>query len=169
MIIIVEGPDGSGKTTLLKQLEEKGFKTLPRIPREHIENAELFKSTVRLTHYDIWCLDRCFITELIYRCIKQDKEPTITLKQVVDCLQEFGVLYVFCANRNSYRNAKLRGENYVLDKKEHDAISNAYDFIYNMLDLFTNVNLYKYDYEKDDVNNLINYVKVLYEKDLHGC
>ena len=82
MLIVIEGPDGSGKTTLLKQLNNKGIITLPAIPREHHLQYEMFKMYAINSVDKIYCIDRCFITEWIYRCVKNDNIPNITLEDI---------------------------------------------------------------------------------------
>lgn len=157
MIIIVEGPDGSGKSTLVKQICEKlKYEELKCIPRNYpgqysLWNVFLSNCTNSGKNYVI---DRCFISELIYRCCMEDSYPNITMSRIVDLLYNHKVLYIFCENEHSFTNAIQRGETYVTNKNKHDAIVKAYNLLFNMIHKFTTCFVTKYDYEKQTFKNI---------------
>lgn len=157
MLVIVEGPDGSGKSTLIKQLCEKyNFEELKGIPREYPDQASFWAKLMQsctCCKSRTYIVDRCFISELVYRCVKQDLYPNIELNRVCELLWTYRPIYVFCMTKNSYKYATERGEDYV-DEKEHARIVEYYDMLYHLFDKFTHTRMVKYDFTKDTVDSL---------------
>lgn len=165
MLVILEGPDGSGKTTLANTLcEEYNFNNITPVPREWPEQfgtaADLFRNLAN--DEKLYVMDRCFITEWIYRVVMYDKTPTINLEQIVKLLTYWSsnVYYVFCFNKNAYSNAINRGETYVATQSLHNEICKAYEFVYNTLNRFTDINLLEYDYTINSVKDLLDKLEV---------
>lgn len=156
MLIIVEGPDGSGKSTLVKKLTELNYVEIKTIYRSNNE-YNIWKVLLKeLTNSSInYVMDRCFISEWIYRCLKKDVKPTLSLQDILNLCNNTNFKFVFCKNDNAYKNAKKRGETYITSKKEHDTLCKYYDFVNDTLCLFTECDVLVYDYTKDDVRKLL--------------
>ena len=157
MVIIVEGPDGSGKSTLVKQIcKELNYEELEHIPRKYPGQYNLWNVFLSncINSGKNYVIDRCFISELVYRCCMNDKYPNITMSRIIDLLYNYKVLYIFCENENSFSNAVQRGETYVTDKNSHDTIVKAYDLLFAMIHKFTTCFITKYDYSKQKFKHI---------------
>ena len=135
MIVIVEGADGSGKSTLVEQLQKIGFEYITAIPRNYPFQYEMYKTMFKAFSFngDDAVFDRGFISELVYRCVKNDADSNITLEDVGNLLNEYEITVVYCSTENSYNFAKSRGEDYVKTQDEHAELCKTYDVIMKLI------------------------------------
>ena len=153
MLVIVEGPDGSGKTTVINELcKHYNFKKVFGIHKDSPLQHKLWKEILRAhSNGDVYyIMDRCFLSDWVYRMVMNDGEPYMTLSNIVSLLEITDVTYVFCNTKNAYNNAINRGEDYVTDEQTHERVTNSYNFVYDTLKKFTNARCLKYDYTKDN-------------------
>ena len=162
MIILLEGPDGAGKSTLYERLQ-------------HDFDGEFIKGIwyTRANQYDWWkahmtsdtvyFIDRGFISELVYRPIKRDRKANISLREIGSlCTDDLFVVY--CTNKNAYDKMLERGDNYITSSAEHESITVRYTEVMNTIEMFTNSQIFNYDYEYTDYNTLLNAIKAFINK-----
>lgn len=158
MLIIVEGPDGTGKSTLVKTLREK-YKFISRKPIDRNRKYQSYYWKKFLDKYSkgkgIYVVDRCYLSELVYRLAMNDLWPNISLLNIAKLLETNNVKYIFCKNDNGYVNAKKRGEDYIKSLNEHVKVTNTYIFVQTLLEKFAKCEIYNYDYEKDNLDTLV--------------
>lgn len=161
MLIILEGPDGSGKSTLCKSLcENLNFKNVVPPIRTIGNQYNIWYNLIYglCISDEYYVMDRCFLSELIYRSIKKDFSANISFTDISELLKLFGsnsrLHLVFCENNNAYNFAMNRGEDYVTNKGQHQDITNAYKFLKNVLTVFTTISIITYDFEKDNVDKI---------------
>lgn len=163
MIILVEGPDGSGKSTLIKNLLEqlnnaKQFACVPRDWPIQKDSWNLLMYNIS-NEQNIAIIDRCFISELVYRCIKNDELCNISLIDALELLNKPHVKTIYCHTNNAYTFAKLRGENYVKTVEEASEIENMYKYLMLLFKRFTAAKIIEFDWQKDDLQTLIKEIK----------
>lgn len=154
MIVLVEGPDGAGKTTLINDLVNYSkYKTIKCIsttgvPRDWPDQYrlwyELFTSMNTIVKDRIYLIDRCFLSEIIYRTVMSDKKPNIRLSDLTKLLEKADAI-IYCNHDKAYDFAKKRGETYVTNETMHKQISHGYDIMMKVIDNFTNVEIINYD------------------------
>lgn len=170
MIIILEGGDGSGKTTLAKQLVDAGADYIKL--NRNIENMykEYSNMLIEYTN-DFVVLDRSFITDLVYR-LNDDKQPdNMNLQQMLYVIQSRNVIIIHCETDTSFEDSMKRGEDNITNKQDADAIKILYRVIIKMFEKYTNVPVFKYNWQKQKpievikfINNEFGYIKKLKEE-----
>lgn len=117
-IIIFEGPDCSGKTTLKRAFEKD-------------------------TNYKHLCIDRMFVTSLVYNKIF-DRNIIYNVKILEDLKKfsrEFDVIFVYMSTTVSttWRRIKNRGDDMIESKKNLLLVNRAYDKVFSDLENELNV------------------------------
>lgn len=157
MIILLEGVDGSGKTTLYRELQKEfNYNFIKGLPRDDNGHYLWWKKKIESPY--IYFIDRGFISEWVYRPIKDDAEPNISLEEIGNLCSR-NLLVLWCNNKNGYKNILERGDDYINNKKEYDMIVNRYIQVITTINWFTNSCIYEYDYEKDSLEELLKYIK----------
>jgi thymidylate kinase len=162
MILLVEGPDGTGKSTLIDELvKNHNFVKQTGVPRDWFEQYENWRDFYAhcFTYFKDIVVDRCFISELVYRIVKKDYEPNITLYAVIALLEQSNIKVIYCNTDNAYEFAKSRGESYVTSQDEFNEISTRYKHLFELLETFTEAKIYRYDWQFETVNDLVNKLK----------
>ena len=159
---MLEGADGSGKSTLYETLR-KEFKHnfIKCLPRDDIGQYLWWKR--KIENPCIYFVDRGFISEWVYRPIKDDYQPNISLEEIGNLCSR-NLFVVYCKNDNAYTNMKLRGDNYIVNNVEHKKIVERYEHVMNTLCWFTNCVAYPYNYETEGgLEFLLNRIKEFIE------
>ena len=163
MILLVEGPDGSGKSTTINKLLEffDNADVFTGVPRDWPMQQDYWDSLIYNinTEKRIAIIDRCFISELVYRTIKDDKFNNISISDVLALLSKRYVKVLYCHTANSYKFAKERGETYVKDIKEATEIENMYKYLMKLFKRFNVCKIIEYDWQIDDFNELLKEIK----------
>ena len=166
MIVLVEGPDGAGKTTLINDLvdysndKKVGCTKLTTLPRDWPDQfrlwRELFTSLrdYRLSPH-IYLIDRSFLSEIIYRMVMNDKEANIKLQDVTTLMKSVSAI-VYCNHKDAYNFAKKRGEDYVTDELTHSRITNGYEIMIGVIEMFTDTDVIYYDLTLNNVVDVYN-------------
>ena len=153
MIILLEGPDGAGKSVLYKQLQNEFSSNFIRSINRNDKGQYLWYKQHIESPY-VYFIDRGFISELVYRPIKDDREPNITLEEAGNlCSRHLFVIY--CTNKHAYDNMKLRGDDYIKNKNEHKQICTRYEEVITTIDNFTNARVFYYDYSSPVMYNIL--------------
>ena len=163
MIIILEGPDGSGKTTLRKTFEERGYFYMQSVPREWPMQYDVHNKLYRDIQDKDVVFDRCFVSELIYRTIKNDYVPNISLKEIAQLLDFHKIIFVYCNTETAFEDSMKRGDEYITDSDEHKNISAMYDIVMNIINKFTRAEVMKYNWHKDNPYAFIRELECKYE------
>jgi hypothetical protein len=104
-------------------------------------------------------IDRCFVSELVYRCIKNDKHRNISLKDALELLDKPYIKIIYCHTDNAYEFAKLRGEDYIETSEEAAEIENLYKYLMLLFKKFNVAKIIEFDWQKDDLKTLINEIR----------
>ncbi len=157
MLIIVEGNEGTGKTTLINEIIKKLPCVVVKYPKE-VKNTRLLLEKLIYSGQTVIC-DRSFITDIVYR-LWDKKSPQMSLYDISALLHNYSesIKVIFCENKNSFNNSQIRGEDFITDKKVYNEINENFARIKTLLELFTEVKIYNYDYEYDNVDNVINFI-----------
>ena len=160
MLILVEGADGSGKTTLVNQLSE--YFPVMRINRSN-DHIKEFYDNLTCMNEDI-VLDRCFITDLVYRLALDDGIGTdgINMFYMDYILRDSIVIY--CKTVTQFDDAKARGENNITDLKTAQKISKYYDAVMKFINTRTSTHVIKYDWHFDTLEDLVSTIKDIINK-----
>lgn len=147
MLVLLEGADGSGKSTLYERLRENfKYNFIKGLPRDDSGHFLWWKRHIESPY--VYFIDRGFISELVYRPIKDDAEPNITLEEIGNlCSRNLFIIY--CKNKNAYANMKLRGDDYITNEKEHKQVVQKYEHVFDTINWFTNCWLYEYNYSTE--------------------
>lgn len=155
MIVILEGVDGSGKTTLWKQLQARGCKTVYVKPSVN-EVYEWERHKIYF-HKECAISDRSFISDLAYRL--EDKLPRrgMDLRNMIITLSS-DIKVIFLESGSEYNDSMRRGEDNITERKVSNRIKKNYKIIADMLDIFTNVPIMRYNWKKQSVDDVINFI-----------
>ena len=160
MLILVEGADGSGKTTLVNQLGEY-FPTM-RINRGNNHLKELYDNLTCMNE-DI-VLDRCFITDVVYRLALDDGIGTDGINMFyMDCILRDSIV-IYCKTVTQFDDAKSRGEDNITDLKTAQKISRYYDAVMKFINTTTSTHTIKYDWHLDTVEDLVSTIQDIINK-----
>ena len=155
MVILLEGADGAGKSTLYEKLKKSlnhKYEFINHLDRDKPGHRHWWKD--KIDSDTVYVIDRGFLSEIIYRPIKLDKVPNISLYDLTDlCTDKLLILY--CKTDRQLTDMLYRGDDYI-DSAEHAFVTNAYDVVINILKLFTHSRVLHYDWTKDDYDLLIN-------------
>lgn len=156
MVILLEGVDGSGKSVLYNILRDNfGYNFIKALPRDDNNQYLWWKKKIESPY--VYFMDRGFVSEWVYRPVKDDEEPNISLEEIGNLCSR-NLLVIWCKNRNSFYNMKRRGDNYVSNAMEHKLLSQRYVQVLTTINWFTNSLIYEYDYEKDSLEVLLKYI-----------
>ena len=160
MLILVEGADGSGKTTLVNQLSE--YFPIMRINRSN-DHIKEFYDNLTCMNEDI-VLDRCFITDLVYRLALDDGIGTDGINMFyMDCILRDSIV-IYCKTVTQFDDAKARGENNITDLKTSQTISKYYDAVMKFINTRTSTHVIKYDWHFDTPEDLVSTIKDIINK-----
>lgn len=157
MLIIVEGNEGTGKTTLINQLaEEIPFVTI-KYPKEVKNTFQMLNNFIK--DNILYVLDRSFISDLVYRRLDH-KRGQMTLYEIGQlCSSPSGIKIIFCHNKDAFKNAMKRGETNITVDSIHKILDDGFYIIEEMLKNFTDIEIFDYDYEYQDVNDVISFLQ----------
>ena len=157
MLIIVEGPDGSGKTTLCNNLAVNGY-TIERHQR-YDNFSESYVLQMMLSK-EVYVVDRMILTQWAYRIL--DKQPLddcdFKWNSLVMILNKRYTKVIYCCNKNAYKYSIQRGEDNITSKYKADKLKRIYDFIISTLNLFKVVSIFRYDFEKQNLQDVIKFI-----------
>ena len=160
MLILVEGADGSGKTTLVNQLSE--YFPVMRINRSN-DHIKEFYDNLTCMNEDI-VLDRCFITDLVYRLALDDGIGTDGINMFyMDCILHDSIV-IYCKTVTQFDDAKARGVNNITDLKTAQTISKYYDAVMKFINTRTSTHVIKYDWHFDTPEDLVSTIKDIINK-----
>lgn len=158
MLVIVEGNEGAGKTTLINELA----KTIPfvyvKYPKEIKNTSTMLENFAGMPY--MFVLDRSFISDIVYRRLDH-KTGQMTLFDI-GCLckvHENNIKIIFCHNKDAFKNAMKRGETNITVESIHKILDNEFYTIEEMLKNFTDIEIFDYDYEYQDVNDVIEFLQ----------
>ena len=152
MFILVEGADGSGKSTLVNELSK--WYSIDRKKRP--DYKVFFNEEAMESKDEVYIFDRSVISELVYRTFDHE-EPLCNFKDLLHIV--CNSLIIYCKNKNSYKKSIERGEDNITEKKDAKIISNTYDVIMNMFEVYSLAVIYEYDYEKQDVYDVVKFIE----------
>lgn len=155
MVILLEGADGTGKSVLYNKLRELyKFNFIKSLPRESVGQYLWWQKKIESPY--LYFMDRGFISELIYRPVKMDNTPNISLEDIGNLCTE-NLFIAFCDTDYAYENMKKRGDNYIKNKREHNLVRVRYSVEMSSIGWFTNAKVQTYDFTK--ARNFVNLVK----------
>lgn len=159
MVILLEGADGAGKSTLYEKLKEslsrRGFNFIKHLDRDALGHHLWWKKKIDSPY--VYVIDRGFLSEVIYRPIKRDKKPNISLDEFSDLCTE-NLCIIYCKTTSQLDDMVNRGDDYV-SVYEYPDIVKAYDVITGVLETFTKVKIYQYDWFNDNYVELIENIR----------
>ena len=171
MIIYLEGPDGSGKSTLVDSivdvLEGSNIQymrnarllvpTHPTSP-DRLNEKQLFANLKKMATSDtVYILDRCFISDCVYRVFDNYK-PVTTLHKCIDFLTTYNnrVYTIYCRTENAEEYMLKRGDDNPIAIQKHKEITRVYDLVMSLVSSSIKYNYFKYDFtKKRSINELL--------------
>lgn len=160
MILILEGPDGGGKTTLRQRLKGHGYSYIPYVPREWPYQYEMYRKLfMSIDKTKNVVMDRCFISEIVYRIVKSDAPPNINLREIGTLLDMTDVTIINCNTDTMFNDCIARGDDNITDAAEHSRITEIYEILFNIIAKFTNAKVIKYNWQKDNFYDLLTKIK----------
>lgn len=156
MLVILEGVDGSGKTTLLNQLLDKGYMCKKCLRENNEADRDIYRYAE--VYMDTLIIDRSFITDAVYRCVQGGKRESFNMQDASKILDK-SVKIIYCTTRTSFNDAMQRGEDNITDADAHSSLKNAYDFVMNYIEKYTNAEVIYYDWHYKSVDNVIKFIK----------
>lgn len=163
MIVILEGVDGSGKTTLCKQLVNEGYKQIAVIGGGEYEFYEWKRAKNDFVE-DVAISDRSFITDIAYRLFDFKPRRCMCLESMLEILR-YDVRIVFLESGTEYEDSIARGEDNIITKFANTQIKRNYRVIADILELFTDVPIMRYDWRTQDVSDVIKFINEGKEED----
>jgi thymidylate kinase len=171
MIIYLEGPDGSGKSTLVDSivdvLEGSNIQymnnakilvsTYPKDP-DRLNEKQLFVNLKKMANSNtVYILDRCFISDCVYRVFDNYK-PVTTLHKCIEFLQKYNnrVYTIYCRTANAEEYMLKRGDDNPIAIQKHKEITRVYDLVMSLISSAIKYNYFKYDFtKKRSINELL--------------
>lgn len=163
MFVFFEGVDGSGKSTLVGKVLE--MLTACDVPAGYLNFEDVINDPQgeynQLVEYQttrkIWLVDRCFITDIVYRIVDEKPRMGIDLYQALRFLN--GSKIVYCKTKTSYKDALRRGDDNIPDLKTHNKRCQTYDTIISLIRMFTGAKVYTFDWRTDYLPMLVKQIK----------
>lgn len=157
MIVILEGGDGAGKSTLCNQLQELGAikVDVKRNTKNHFEQWSKIKQFYK---DKLIVSDRSFITDLVYRLQDELNPDDMNLIQMCITLR-YDVKIILCETDTSFEDGMIRGEDNITDRSQAENIKKLYNIITTMFSKFLNVPVYKYNWKKQNIDDVIKFIK----------
>jgi hypothetical protein len=157
MLVIIEGIDGSGKSTLCEQLSNKGY----TIVRKSRTDKNLTFREFRFLQFakEKYVIDRALLTPWAYRLLDNQQLDCddFSFKEIITFLEDSPIIYCNCSNAFVY--AIKRGEENIDSISKSNKLRQIYDFIIGTLELYNAATIFKYDFEKQTVDDVINFIK----------
>ena len=156
MLIILEGVDGSGKSTLCKELQSKGAVRMEvkRWGQNPFGKYWEIKNNLKDT---LVVFDRSFISDLVYRLEDGGTPDDMNLSQM--CVILKGSKIVLCDTDSAFEDSIERGEDNIIDKQRSNRLKELYELVTTMFNKFLQVPVYRYDWKKQNVDDVINFIK----------
>ena len=82
----------------------------------------------------------------------------ITKQRLKNVIFYDGIKIVFCWNDKSFENSMKRGEDNIVDEHVHRGINEAFMNIRTLIECFTDLRYYNYNYEYDSVESIIDFI-----------
>lgn len=156
MLILIEGADGSGKSTLVDKLSTIGYQTI--CIRDRTDDVYIkYLEQITLSEHGrcpIIC-DRSFITDWVYRLIDGGK-PNTSIFCMTQLLQHCKIIY--CETETAYDDARMRGEDNIINRYHHEQLCKQYKSILRQLTLFEKTPIIYYDWQNDDIQKVIDFI-----------
>ena len=155
MIVILEGVDGSGKTTLLKTLNEQfGYEILIVNNKEDLD--EWLNDLIDYSNKTV-ITDRSFIGDLVYRL--WDNKPRRGMSLNAMCLILLETKIIHCESGTEFNDSMLRGEDFVVTKKDSDIIKSYYNIFMKTFEKFLDAKICKYNWHDDSIDKVIKFIE----------
>jgi thymidylate kinase len=155
MLIFIEGNEGTGKTTLINELIKKIPAVVVKYPKEVKDTYELIKN-LKMSN-QIVIFDRSFVSDLVYR-MWDHKPGQMSLSEIAN-ICSWNILIIFCHHKNSYENSVKRGEDFITDENTHQIIEDNFFRVRNMIESFTKVKTFSYNYEYQTPDDVIDFIE----------
>lgn len=160
MLVVLEGPDGVGKTVLSQKLKGIGsvmYAPLPRV--DSYNNREDWQRFIEVfgKSDNIYILDRCFLSEFVYRLFDKD-DTYMTFHDVANWLDVCAAV-VICRSDTAYEDAMNRGEDNITDREKHTKITEMYEHVIHMIKRFTKVPVIDYCWKTMTDNEIKKLIK----------
>lgn len=158
MLLIIEGNEGTGKTTLIEQLSKSLVFATVKYPKEFKNTYDMLDNFAKSKN--LFVCDRSFISDMVYRRLDH-KTGQMTLYQIgkLCCDNSCNIKIVFCFNENAFKNAIARGEDNITVESVHKTLDNEFYSVRNLINCFTCIETFDYDYEYNSVDDVVGYVK----------
>ena len=156
MLVLVEGGDGSGKTTLVNSI--CAICEYNKLQIERFEPKQKLKYMNAAWSPEINVADRSFISELVYRLCDDEDVYEWNLINIAEVLCESDIILVYCETDTQYEDSMARGEDNITTKKQSDKIKKMYNTIIKLLEKFTEVPIYRYNWKTDEPVNVIKFI-----------
>lgn len=171
MIIYLEGPDGSGKSTLVDsivdvlegsniQYMENAKVLVSTYPKDQdrLNEKQLFNTLKRMaTANVVYIVDRCFISDCVYRVFDNYK-PVTTLHKCIEFLKKYNqkVFTIYCRTKDAENYMLKRGDDNPIAIEKHKEITRVYDMVMALVSANLKYNYFKYDFtKKRGINELL--------------
>ena len=165
-MIILEGCDGSGKSTLVKWLREN--KLIGVIKPYYPKVNQLSYYLHSPPHYRGYFLERYYLSEFIYPRFKANRPIMEDWQQYLMEAAMFPyapvILYLRPTKETIIENFKVRGDEYIAEN-EIDRMLEIYDWAIDR-SLIPHI---KYDFKKDDVEEVIEKVIDIHNENIDRC
>jgi thymidylate kinase len=152
MIIVLEGPDGAGKTTLATKLvASTGWRlkhySAPQSDEEAAQMKGMYLQDMRMCRNAIF--DRSWYSDMAYGPVMRGKAviSAVDMYELERALMKQGGLVVYCTAPvpKLWQRCKLRGETYLTEEQQLQAIVDNYNNVFNIMPHIVPVTRYEYN------------------------